>query len=138
MIAEELKHITSTKSDLRKFGITVGTVFGLLGVLFLLRGKGAYPYFIIISAALILPGIVIPSILKPIYKVWMSFAVVMGWFMTRVILTILFFLIFTPISLISRLFGAKYLDVKIDKSAESYWNRRKSTEFRKQNYERQF
>jgi hypothetical protein len=103
------------------------------------EGKDTYAVFIILSCAFVFFGLVLPAALKPLQKVWMIFAVVMGWFMTRVILGVLFFFVFTTISLISKLLLRKqFLDLKIDKSAKSYWVRRESKPFDAKNYERQF
>ncbi len=138
MLLEELKNIKSGKSELRKFGLTIGIILGLLGGLFLWRGKPYYPYFFIPATALIVLGLAIPQSLKPIYKIWMSIATLMGWFMTRVILSILFYLVVTPISLTARLSGKQFLDVKTDDSQTSYWNYRETKEFEKESYEKQF
>ncbi len=138
MIFEEIKDIKNGKKELRQFSITVGIVLGLLGGLFLWREKDCYFYFFILSASLISLGIVVPILLKPIYKVWMTLAILMGWFMTRVILIILFYLVVTPIGLLAKLFGKDFLSRKFDKTAESYWITRKSTGFDKKSYENQF
>lgn len=138
MLIEEIKNIKSEKSDLRKFGITIGVVVGVIGGLLLWSDKDTYSYFFIISIILIASGILFPKLLLPFQKVWMSFAIVMGWFMTRVILSILFYLVFTPIGLISRMIGKRFLELNIDKSRHSYWIYRKERPFDKRDYERQF
>jgi hypothetical protein len=138
MLIEEIKNIKSEKSDLRKFGVTVGIVVGALGGLLLWRGRESYIYFLIVSFILIVSGLLIPRLLLPIQKAWMTFAVIMGWFMTRVILSILFYLVFTPISLMARVLGKQFLELKIDKSRDSYWIYRKEKPFDKKDYERQF
>ena len=138
MIVEEIRNIKSGTSELRKFGITIGIVLGLLGGLFLWRERDYYSYFFILSIALLFLGMVLPILLKPIYKIWMSFAIIMGLFMTGVILSVLFYTVFTLIGLIARLFGKQFLDLKMDKSQESYWNLRESKGFKQSEYERQF
>jgi hypothetical protein len=74
----------------------------------------------------------------PLQKAWMTLAVIMGWFMTKFILGILFYLVFTGIGAGSRLFGKQFLDLKRDNSRKSYWRYRKSEPFNKKQYERQF
>lgn len=138
MIAEEIRNIKSGKSDLRKFGISVGIVLSLLGGLFLWREKSYYFYFFILSATLIFPGLAAPTILKPIHKAWMTLAVLLGWLMTRLILIVLFYLIVTPISCLAKLFGEQFLDLKFNKDANSYWIPRKTEKFQRSDYERQF
>jgi hypothetical protein len=138
MIVEEIKTIKSSKSDLRKFGITMGIVLILFGGLFLWRDKDYYIYLFIIAAAFIIPGLAIPFVLKPIHKVWMTISIILGWIMTRVILSILFYLVVTPTSWLARLFGKEFLDLKIDKDASSYWIPRKELKLNKADYEKQF
>lgn len=142
MLKKDIKNIRSGKSDLRKFGLSVGIVLGLLGSLFWWRGKDFYSYFLVVSIALILLGLVAPSVLKPFQKAWMTIAVVIGWFMTRVILTILFYGVVTPLGLISRLFGKDFLNKKFDKNAgkniSSYWIPKNKTTVDKNSYEQQF
>ncbi len=138
MLIEEIKNIKSEKSDLRKFGITVGLVIGILGGLLWWRGKEFYNYFFIISIALIISGLLVPKLLLPIQKTWMTIALVIGWFMTRLILSILFYLVVTPIGLVAKLLGKEFLELKIDKSRKSYWIYREERPFDKKDYERQF
>ncbi len=138
MIIEEIKNIKSGKRELRKFGIVVGIVLGLLGVLFLWRGKDTYSYFLILSAAFLILGLAVPILLKPIHKVWMTLAELLGWLMTRVILSVLFYLVVTPIGLLARLSGKDFLDSKFDRNANSYWIPKGTVKFEKSNYERQF
>lgn len=138
MIIEEIKNITSGKSELRKFGITVGAVLGLLGGLFLWREKEYYFYFLIFSAAFLFLGTVVPILLRPIHKVWMILAVLLGWVMTRMILSVLFYLVVTPIGLLARLFGKGRLNLAFDKSTESYWRSKDNTGQETSDYEKQF
>jgi len=142
MLIEDIKKIKSEKSDLRKFGLSVGMALGLLGWLFWWREKDFYSYFLFVSLMLISLGLIAPAALKPFQKVWMTVAVVIGWFMTRLILSVLFYAVITPIGLISKVSGKEFLDKKFDKHANkkvsSYWVHRKETLFDKNRYEKQF
>ena len=135
---EEIKNIKSEKSDLRKFGIIVGTVLLIIAGFFFLKEKESFQLFLTIGTVLFVTGIVIPFTLKPIYWVWMVFSTILGWFMTRVILSLLFYVVFTPIGLIARLFGKQFLDLKQNHSQQSYWNIRTVEASNTQNYEKQF
>ena len=138
MLLQEIKNIKSGKVELRKFGITLGIVFGLLGGLFLWREKPYYPYLFALSLFFLFFGLLFPTLLKPIHKVWMGLALILGSIMTRVILSVLFYLVITPLGLISKLSGKDFLDLKFDKSVSSYWISRKNITFEKANYEKQF
>jgi hypothetical protein len=124
MILEELQQLSTTRRDLRKFGLTVGGVFALLGALFLFRHKPAWPYFVIPGAVLLLCGLVAPRLLKGIYIAWMALAFTLGLIASTLVLSICYFLIITPLAFIGRLFGKDFLSQKLDPQAKSYWLRR--------------
>ncbi|MCX5895526.1 MAG: SxtJ family membrane protein [Proteobacteria bacterium] len=138
MIIEEIKHIKSDKKELRKFGITMGIVLGLLGGVLLWRGKPASLYLFTIAAVFLFFGFALPRLLKPVHKFWMTLSILMGWVMTRVILIVLFYLIMTPIGLIARLCGKDFLGLEVNKKATSYWIPRNAIEREKSSYENQF
>ena len=83
-------------------------------------------------------GIAIPVILKPIYWIWMIFATILGWIMTRVILSLLFYVIFTLIGLILRSFGKQFIELNWDKTDSTYWNYRSMHVLEMEKYEKQF
>jgi len=138
MLKEEIKNIKDDKRDLKKFGLTVGTVFVLIGIVLFIFEKPASYYSGGIGCILILFGVFYPNILKPVNKVWMTLALILGWFMSRVILIILFYLVLTPVGLIAKLSGKHFLDLKIDKERTSYWVKRKKESSTKIDLERQF
>ena len=137
-IREDIKQLQTGDRDLRKFGLMVGGVFGVLGLLFLWRGKAFYPYLLWPGGFLILFGAILPRSLKWVYIAWMSIAFVLGFVMAHVILTLFFFLIITPIGLVARLFGQDFLRLKLDRSAKSYWIPRERKVKSPTEYERQF
>ena len=135
---EEIKNIKSEKSDLRKFGITIGVILLIIAGFLFWKEKESFQILLTFGVTLCILGIVIPFILKPIYWVWMIFATILGWIMTRVILSLLFYIIVTPIGLIPRFFGKQFLELRWDKSKESYWNIRTNEHLKKENYQKQF
>ncbi|PKN20260.1 MAG: hypothetical protein CVU71_00225 [Deltaproteobacteria bacterium HGW-Deltaproteobacteria-6] len=137
-IFEEIKNIKGVKSDWKKFGITMGIILALIGSYLLWKKNNYFEYLFFIAAAFLISGLMLPVVLKPVYKAWMALAVVMGFIMTKVIMAFIFFLIVTPIGLIARLTGKKFLDMKLDKTAKSYWMPRAKTQMVKSDYERQF
>ncbi len=138
MIKEEFKHIKETKKDLRKFGLTVGGVLLIIAALLFYFEKSSSIYFAAIGGLLFISGLFIPKILKPLNKIWMGLAIVLGYFMSRLILTVLFYFVLTPISFIARLVGKKFMILKCDKSAKTYWERRTNIQKKQIDYERQF
>jgi len=138
MLKEEFKHISETKRDLRKFGLTVGGVLLAIGLVLFYFEKPSAIYFAVIGGLLILFGALFPKILKPLNKIWMSLAIILGFLMSRVILTILFYLVLTPIALVAKLVGKKFMVLKNDKSANTYWEKRTNINKKQIDYDRQF
>ena|ERR1035437_791509 len=138
MIKDEINSIKQSPKDLRKFGLTVGILLLLVAFLLIWKHKPSQFYFLSIGTILVLSGLLFPTLLRPINKAWMTFAILLGWLMTRVILSLLFYLVITPISLIARISGKHFLDLKIDKSRASYWEKRKNVPSSPADYERQF
>ena len=134
---EELNSLKSSRKDLKNFGITIGFIILIIGAFLFVKEKDSFIYFFSTGSILIILGGITPVILKPIYKVWMIFAVIIGWIMTRVILSVLFFSIITIIGLFTRLIGKDFLNLK-SKSNESYWNIRNKERELNQDYEKQF
>ena len=137
-IREDIKQLKTSDRDLRKFGLMVGGVFTMLGLLFLWRHKAHYPYFLWPGGVLVLFGTVLPRALKWVYIAWMSVAFVLGFVMAHVILTLLFLLVITPMGLVARLTGKDFLSRKLDRAAASYWQPREHKTRSATDYERQF
>ena len=135
---EEIKNIKTGEKDIRIFGITMGIILLIIAAFLFLKEKDSFQLFIYIAGSFISLGFLSPIILKPIYLVWMIFAVILGWFMTRVIISLLYYIIITPIGLFLRIIGKDLLDLKEKKNKKSYWNIRNSEDEQNQNYEKQF
>ncbi len=137
-IREDIQQLKTSERDLRKFGLLVGGVFAVLGLLFLIRHKAHYPYFLMPGVVLTVSGAIFPRALRTIYIAWMAVAVVLGFVMAHIILTLFFFLVITPIGLVARLFGKDFLGLKLDRQGATYWIRREQKSKAQANYERQF
>ena len=135
---EEIKNIKSEKSDLRNFGFIIGIVLLIISGLLFWKENGSFQIFLIVGITFLLTAVTIPVVLKSVYWIWMIFAVILGWFMTRVILSFVFYIIITPIGLTLRLFGKQFLELRWDKSKESYWNFKTNEHLQKEKYEKQF
>ena len=140
MLREDLKKLPkATPRELRKFGLTVGGVFSALGLLFYLRHKPWWPWFVSPGVPLMVLGIVLPRGLKWIFVAWMTFAMALGAIVSTILLTLLFYLVVTPVGLIARLSGRDFLNRKLRLGAVSHWLVRDPAKLKQKNeHERQF
>ncbi len=76
--------------------------------------------------------------IKKLKNYWMKLAFVLSWINTRLILCLMFYLIFTPIGLILKLLRKDLLELKIDKAGETYWKKKERRELGIASYEKQF
>jgi len=120
-MAEKIKKPV-TNSELRKFGLLVGGVFafgfGLILPWLFHRHFKIWPW--IVGSPLFLFGLVFPPALKIPHKVWTTLAEILSWINTRIILGILFYGIFTPLSGILKLMKRDPMARRIEKSEASY------------------
>ena len=91
--------------------------------------------FIILGIFLILFGALFPKFLKSVYRYWMTAAFVLGWFVSRFLLTILFFMVLTPIALIAKLFKKEFLNLNYKQNQQSYWIKKTTSKI---NYEKMY
>jgi len=115
-----------TKKQLRQFLFIIGLAI-LAGLTWALI-KGNSRITLLFSALLIFLflGWLWQSLLIFFYRIWMSLSHLIGSLMSHIILTLIFFLIFTPIGLILRISGKRPLDLKLEKEKNSYWQSRKN------------
>lgn len=143
-ILHEIKAIRSTPRDLRNFGIVFAVAGAVIGgwLMWKHRHDASYTlhyYFLGGGAVFLLLGLAVPKVLQPLQKVWMTLAVLMGWVMTHLILSLLFFIGFAGMRALGALFGKRFLELKPDPAATTYWLPRTTRPPRTvENYERQF
>lgn len=113
--------LKKTNRELRNFGITLAVGFTIFGLLFLWKEKPVAPYLLYVAVAFLVSGLILPRILAPIEWLWMKIAHALGYVMTRVLLTITFYLAITPMGLLMKVMGKDLLNLKIIKEADSYW-----------------
>jgi hypothetical protein len=86
---------------------------------------------------LLIIGLFVPVAAKGFHRLWMGIAGVLGYINSRILLTILYYLLFTPYGLVSRLVGRDPLDRR-SPPKESYWIKRENTRQTREQFERLF
>ena len=110
------------KSELRKFGLVTCSIVALLFGIILPWLIGyhwpAWPW--IVSVILLIWALAIPDTLFLVYKTWLKFGHIAGWINTRIILGLMFYLVFFPAGILMRVFGYDPMARKLDNTVESY------------------
>jgi hypothetical protein len=112
-------------ADGRKFGLTVGVAFMVLGGILFWRAHEV-PAQVLGSIGVILSaaGVLIPERLGPVQRAWMGFALMLSKVTTPIFMSIVFFLVVTPIGLAMRLAGRRLLVTR--GTPATYWKPRSS------------
>ena len=104
----------------KSFGIVFFTVFLIIAIWPLLNGYEIRYWSLIISIVFLLLGILNSKILTPLNKIWFKIGILLGNVISPIVMSIIFFLVVTPTSLIMKLFGKDILGIKKNRS-KSYW-----------------
>jgi len=133
----EFKKIKATQKEMREFGLLVGFIFAALGALLIWKGREPGGIFAGVGLVLMMLGGVVPRWLKPLYFAWMFLAILLGWVMSRVLLTVIFYTTVTPLAVLMRLKGKDLLDQKYPDSRDTFW-RPRHEKWTKEKLEKQF
>lgn len=116
-----IKQSMTGDKEVRKFGLLFAALGVLAGAYMAWKGSRSLWIPFGLAGIFLLTGLAIPRVLRPFYVAWMRFASILAWINTRVLLSVFFFLVLTPVGLVMRLLGKDLLDKKIDRAAQSYW-----------------
>ena len=114
-----------SQSSNRSFGILFFIVFLILSLWPLKNGNNLNLYFLITSGIFLILGSINSKLLTPLNKTWIKFGEILGLIIAPIVMSLVYFVILTPVSLIVRLFGKDLLGLKFKKENETYWIKRK-------------
>ncbi len=123
-----------------RFAFTLAGGFLVIAGLAWWRGGSLLPTLLASTGiALLLAGMIVPTQLAPVERAWMRFGELLSRVTAPIFLSIVYFLVLTPVALIRRGLGRNTLSRS--RTAESYWFRRDdpgTAEDRRLRMERQF
>ncbi len=112
---------TTTRKELRQFGLLVGAVFTVIGLWPLVfRGEPLRLWAIGTGGLLIACGGMLPQVLRPVHTGWMWIGHMLGWMNTRILLGIVFYALVTPIGLVRRLMGKDTMRQTFAETSSTY------------------
>ena len=107
-------------SSNRSFGIVFFIVFLLIALYPLLNDNDLRIWSLVISFIFLILGLINSKILTPLNRLWFKFGLLLGKFISPLIMGIIFFVVVTPIGIIMRLLKRDLLNLKYNKK-ETYW-----------------
>ena len=108
------------KSSNRSFGVVFFFVFLLISIYPIVNEGSLRIWSLIISLIFLILGLVNSKILTPLNQAWFRFGVFLGKIISPIVMSLIFFLVVTPIGLIMRICKKDLLNLKFNYDS-SYW-----------------
>lgn len=102
------------------------TILVLVSALLVFFWLSHKPYLLLGAIILAIIGIFIPFLADKIHWAWMKLAHIMGYVMSKVLLTLVYVVVLLPLSFLSRAFGNKN-GIRLKPGAQSYFKDRNFT-----------
>lgn len=109
-------------------------IFGIVfvGIFLILAGYGWYKQFsntwinvfLVLAFVFLLCTLIAPKLLRPLNNGWYELGLFLGRFVSPIVLGILFFIVITPVAIVTRLARRDTLRLR-KQSTDSYWIDRK-------------
>lgn len=115
-----------------------GALFALAAFGFLKSWPQALSFTLVAVGVLhIVLALFAPKLLTRINNIWMGFGFLLGKVVAPVVMSVLYFVLFTPIAIAMRLFGRDELLIK-DKTGESFWKVRANSKITPDSFNYQY
>lgn len=125
-VLDAIEHKKTIRQHIKEFAC----IFAIIAM-----GFAAYAWYyqgslfifssaLVIAALLLITGYTIPIVLYPLWKIWMTLAMGLGFIVTTIVLFFMWVCLFIPISFVLKAIGKRVMDTTFDRSVASYWNDR--------------
>src|SRR5207249_2681334 len=109
------------KKQLRHFGLLVGGIFALIGLWpVLFRTEGPRLWALALAVLLVVPALVLPRSLTHVHRAWMAAGEALGWINTRILLSVIFYGLVTPMGIVMRRFGRDPMQRRFEPDVATY------------------
>jgi hypothetical protein len=128
-----------TNAQARKSALLVAAVLLGIAAWNVYRGRTTVVFiFGALGAALVVVGLLVPPAARAFHTAWMRLAVLLGHVNSRVLLTLVYYLVVTPYGVVTRLVGRDPLRRRGRAEGASHWVERKATRQTREQFERLF
>jgi hypothetical protein len=104
----------------KNFGLFFSAIF-LIAAYAFLNLWGEFAVFALITSTLFaITAFLTPQILTPLNRLWFSLGLLLGKIVSPIVLGLIFFVLITPVSIVTRLYGRDELKIK-KRTVKSYW-----------------
>lgn len=110
----------------KSFGIVFFVFFLIIGLYPLINEDNVRIWSIVISIIFLILGLINSQILTPLNILWFKFGMLLGKFVSPIVMGLVFFLVVTPTGLIMKLLNKDLLKLRKNKNS-SYWIKRPKT-----------
>ena len=107
-------------SSNRSFGIVFFLFFFIVSIFPLFKDQDIRVWAAIIALIFLILGLMNSPVLSPLNRVWFKFGILLGNFISPIIMGLVFFAVVTPTAFLLRVFGKNLLNLKKN-NKKSYW-----------------
>ena len=104
----------------KSFGIVFFLFFSIVSVFPLFKDGNIRIWSLIIAIIFLILGLLNSKVLTPLNKIWFRFGILLGSFISPIIMGLIFFFVVTPTAILMRAFSINLLNLKKN-CKKSYW-----------------
>ena len=116
----------------KSFGIVFFLFFLIVSLFPLFKNENIRVWSLIIAIVFLILGLLNSKFLTPLNKIWFKFGILLGNFVSPIVMSIVFFVIVTPTSIIMRVLGKNLLNLKKG-NKKTYWIERSKIQSKMKN-----
>ena len=110
-----------SKKELRSFGFILAAGFFVVGMIpVVFRHASPGRVTLALSFAFAVTGLFVPNALRHVHRVWMLLGNILGWINSKIILSLLFYVVVTPLRFLMSAAGNDPMNRKFDPKTDTY------------------
>ena len=107
-------------SSNRNFGVVFAIFFFIVSMFPLFKDEDIRIWAVIVAIIFLILGLLNSSAISPLNKIWFKFGILLGNFISPIVMGLIFFTVVTPTALIMKALGKDLLNLKKN-NKKSYW-----------------